>query len=210
MGTRKPARPAIKPSLWLGFLLAAMWLVFAGFCLWQWKYVPPEAKHNLGPQQWVVAFAAITAMSGWIVASVITVRNTVKQHTISTLLQSRLSATYMTYADKVSGHYIAYDLERKACPSLAKAPTDGIDEAALRYILNYFEFIAIGIRKGDLDEAMMKDSLRSILMKNVAMSRQWIDDCRSKSPRLYRHLAWLHSRWLPEEPQLQYFEVLHA
>lgn len=34
---------------------------------------------------------------------------------------------------------------------------------ALRYLLNYFEFIAVGIRYGDLDEVLLKNTLRSIL-----------------------------------------------
>jgi hypothetical protein len=206
MVTRKKLPKPRKPSRLLGFLLLALLFAFLSFSWWQSTLDEGDPK-LFGPQQWVVAFAAITAMVGWIIASIITMRNSIKQHTITTLLQSRLSATYMGYADKVSAHYVAYDEERKANPQLDREPSAGIDEAALRYILNYFEFVAIGIQRGDLDEGMLRDSLRSILIKNVAMSRSWIDAARKTAPRLYCNLAWLHARWAPQEVQLVSYDI---
>jgi Domain of unknown function (DUF4760) len=125
-------------------------------------------------------------------------RNSVRQHTITTLLQSRLSSTYMGYADKLGQHYTDYDKRRKDNPSIKESATDNVDIMALRYILNYFEFIAIGVIRGDLDEGMLKDSLRSILKKNVAMSRPWIKKSQLENPNLYINLLWLHDRWASE------------
>ncbi|WP_096664712.1 DUF4760 domain-containing protein [Polaromonas sp. AET17H-212] len=203
MATHKALRPSKKPSTLLGFLLFGVLVMFGVFCLWQMYLVPNDVAYNLGPSQWVVMFAAIAAICGWIIAAVVTIRNSVKQHTINTLLQSRLSATYMGYADKISAHYEAYDERRRLNPDLVEAPTDGVDKLALRYILNYFEFIAIGIRRADLDEGLLKDSLRSILKKNVAMSRLWIEEVREVNPLLYQNLAELHRRWCFDDTPLK-------
>ncbi|MCX8520736.1 MAG: DUF4760 domain-containing protein, partial [Rhodoferax sp.] len=104
---------------------------------------------------------------GWMLTNLINLRNSIRQHTITTLLQSRLSSTYMAYADRLSAHYADYEARKENNPALREGPTDKVDVLALRYILNYFEFIAIGIKRGDLDEGMLKDSLRSILIKNI-------------------------------------------
>lgn len=105
----------------------------------------------------------------------------------------------MGYADKVGAHYASYDKRKKKNPDLAEMPTDDIDEMALRYVLNYFEFLAIGIKRGDFDEDMLNDSLRGILKKNVTMSRMWIVNARKDNENLYMHVVWLHKRWHPKE-----------
>ncbi|KQO38100.1 hypothetical protein ASF19_20205 [Acidovorax sp. Leaf84] len=108
----------------------------------------------------------------------------------------------MSYADKVGTHYTAYDKRKRADPTIKEEPTDGIDEMALRYILNYFEFLAIGIKRGEFDEDMLRDSLRGILKKNTQMSRMWIAKARKDNPFLYIHVVWLHKRWHPDDTPL--------
>lgn len=204
MATLKAMRPNKRPSTKLGFLLLAILFFFLAFCLWQAYLVPNNAPYNLGPAQWVVMFATMAAICGWLFAAAVTIRSSVKQHTINTLLQSRLSTTYMLYADKISTHYEQYDTRKRADPAITERPTDHVDKLALRYILNYFEFIAIGVKRADLDEDLLRDSLRSILHKNVAMSREWIEEKRNENVLLYQNLAALHARWCPSETRLKY------
>lgn len=193
-----------RPGFVLGLLLTGLLVALSSFCYWQVFLLDAEAAERLTGQQWVLLLAAATATVGWIVTSWVNVRNSVKQHTINTLLQSRLSVEYMKHATAVGGHYKRYG-ERKKAGTLnnEEIPTDGVDEHSLQYILNYFEFIALGIRAGDLHEAMLKDSLRSIVARNVKMSKSWIDECRDDVPRLYENLGWLHHRWNPTEVQLK-------
>lgn len=194
MVTRKLTKPAIKPSQKLGFLFVAAcaWLVL--FLLWQ-GLAPRKSWGQLEAGHVVGILTALLAMCGWLFTNMINMRNSIRKHTIDTLLQSRLSSTYMRYADILSRHYTDYGARRKANPALRESPTDHVDEHALRYILNYFEFIAIGIRRGDLDEEMLRDSLRSILRKNVEMSSQWIRRAQIDNPNLFVNLLWLHRRW---------------
>lgn len=189
----------------LGLLLFMLLTLFGAFCYWQIYLLDAEAKERLTGQQWVLLLAASTATVGWIVTSWVNLRNSVKQHTINTLLQSRLSAEYMRHATKVGKHYQKFQ-ERKDSGLLDNAledATTNISEHSLQYVLNYFEFIALGIRAGDLHEAMLRDSLRSIVCRNVKMSVSWIDRCRVESPRLYENLGWLHNRWNPKDVQIK-------
>ncbi|WP_235579407.1 DUF4760 domain-containing protein [Pseudorhodoferax sp. Leaf274] len=169
---------------------------------WLRRTAPAEA---LDKQQIVVLLAAWLAVIGWITTAWTSIRNSVKQHTVNTLLQSRLSATYMERADRVNKFFGAYEAHHPLRTRDPDAdPTQGIagdDEEALRYILNYFEYIAIGVRHGDLHEAMLRASLRSILTKTTFYSRDWIErrvgggPSLSPNPLLYRNLRWLYLRW---------------
>lgn len=197
----RPFWSSIKPSSWLGFLLFMVWFVFFIFAVTQ--FIVAEEERLLEVHHWIVLGSVLAAVTGWVVSSIVTLRNSIRQHTIQTLLQTRLSATYMGYADKVSAHYMEYDKKLKDNPSEScQDPLDGIDEPSLRYILNYFEFIAVGIRYQDLNEKMLKDSMLSILKMNVNKSHDWIMASRTISNRHYSNLAWLHSRWCTEEKSL--------
>ncbi len=194
MVTRKRIKPAMKPSQKLGFFLAAVFAWLVVFLLWE--VVAPRDSFGQFKAEHVLSIStALLAMCGWLFTNMISMRNLIRKHTIDTLLQSRLSSTYMRYADILSRHYTDFDSRRKANPALRESPTDHVDVHALRYILNYFEFIAIGIKRGDLDDEMLRDSLKSILRKNVEMSIHWIRRAQLDNPKLYVNLLWLHHHW---------------
>lgn len=192
--TLERIRPSKKPSEMLGFLLCMLVGIAVAFTIWQLT-APKGAWGKLKTEHMLAAIGLAGAVSGWMATGWINLRNSIRQHTITTLLQSRLSATYMGYADELSKHYASFEARRKANPAMRESPTDNVNVLALRYILNYFEFIAIGIKRGDLDEDMLRDSLRSILRKNVEMSRTWIMASRVENKHFYSHVLWLHDRW---------------
>ncbi len=136
-------------------------------------------------------------MLGWSISSLVTILNSVKQHTINTLLQSRLSATYMGYADKVNNHFSEFAKANGLQPEGwgGMNPIDGIDKAALRYVMNYFEFISIGIRHGDLSGKMMRASLASILKNTFIFSNSFISESKKDQPRAFCNLIWLFDKW---------------
>lgn len=194
-----------KPSRVLGFLLFVV-LVMT-FLLISWQdtgmvlfYWPVKAQ-GIKQEQWPVMLAAVAAIAGWITTSIVTIRNSVKQHTINTLLQSRLSATYMDHVKAVNSAFSTMD--GKIIPltkeELRDTPAE-INLYSLGYLLNYLEFIAIGIRNFDLDERVMKSSLRGIVCSIVAVSKELIDSRRiaqtnGKTPTVYENLVWLNKRW---------------
>lgn len=184
-----------KPSYVLGFVFLGVVLTTAGFMYWQLWTLDSSHEWKLKPEHQIAALGVVAAVLGVLIAGWLSLHNSIRQHTITTLLDSRLSETYMRYADILSRHYSDYEARREKNPALREGPTDKVDILALRYILNYFEFIAIGVKRGDFDEETLRDSLRSILRKNVTMSMAWIRLEQSKNPRLYTNLMWLFHRW---------------
>lgn len=78
------------------------------------------------------------------------------------------------------------------------------DRDSLRLVLNYYEFIASGIRNGDFDEQMVKDSLRGTILNLYESCEEGIFKLRTNRRRvaLYEHLEWLHRRWERKPPKL--------
>ncbi len=78
-------------------------------------------------------------------------------------------------------------------------PIDGDPELvdAVRRVLNHYEFIAAGLRNGDFDEPLVKDTERSTIVNLYSGSKKYIWTLRNDRNRmsLYEHLEWLHARW---------------
>ena len=185
-----------RPSRVLGLLVCVELIIFATFIFWQITLSPTDPrKFNLS--QWVLPGAAMTAMLGWGVSALVTISNSVKQHSINTLLQSRLSATYMCYADLVNTTFnsFAKTYGYDATKWDGTDPVAEMDREALRYVLNYMEFIAIGVRHGDLNRTMMRSSLGSILKNTVIFSRSYIESSLVNQPRAFCNLLWLFNEW---------------
>jgi hypothetical protein len=176
-------------------VLCAATLLTILLCLWQ---VCLDRGHGfkLKGEHLLAAIGVTAAILVGLLAAWVSLHTSRRQHTVTTLLDSRLSETYMKYADILSKHYSDYEARLLANPALREKPTDKVDILALRYILNYFEFISIGVMRGDFDEGTLKDSLRSILRKNVSMSMAWIRLEQTNNQRLYINLMWLYQRWI--------------
>ena len=79
----------------------------------------------------------------------------------------------------------------------------------IKYLLNYLEFVAIAIRKGDLDENTMRESLGGMTDALVDLSYQYILYARGElgeddgylSSRAYENLLWLRQRWKDWTPR---------
>lgn len=150
-------------------------------------------KQEFVPTDWLPTITVCFAVAGWLVNSIVTIRNSVKQHTINTLLQSRLSKTYMDEGDAARAALQPY------VPKKLKAPADFIlnhkDRNSIDYVLNYIEFIAVGIMHGDLHEGVMKDSMRGIVTGFTGVTILYINELRKTRPRTFQHLMWLRKRW---------------
>jgi len=190
-------QPAIfRPSRVLGLLIGVEIIAFLGFVYWQGQLTYVDVL-KVGLPQWVILAGVLTAMLGWATTSLVTIKNSVKQHTINTLLQSRLSATYMGHADMLNQHFSEFSAVHGRDPAkwLGKDPVTDVNIPALRYVMNYFEFIAIGIRHGDLEEGMLRGSLGSILKNTVIFARSYIDKSIAGQPLAFCNLMWLNDRW---------------
>lgn len=192
-----------RPSRVLGLLLFAELVVFVLFAGWEliwfqftfFRHRPPA----LDTQKWILLITLASALTGWIITAMVTVRNSIKQHTINALLQSRLSATYMAHADVVNRNFLAPDGSlMPLLPSELEAQSDATQAKlnSLRYILNYIEFIAVGIRYGDLHESLLKSSLRGIVLNAFRFSEAYIKHSQKANMKAYENLVWLRNRWI--------------
>jgi hypothetical protein len=67
-------------------------------------------------------------------------------------------------------------------------------------VLNYFEFIAVGIRYGDLDESFLKEVMGGIITRMCSKASLYLAFIRDSKNglggvRTFEHLVWLNERW---------------
>ena len=173
--------------------------VFAGLFLFVRFYLKdPQAVPLLA----VVAYgAAAFALTGWVVQSWISIRNSRKQHTINVLFNTRLSPEYIQNTENIRA-YFPEESEIKL-KDLKEMPDRTVMES-VRFLLNYYEFVAVGIRHGDLDIRLIRDCLCSQLcifvdrcedvIRNVRNENQFWEPAPGKT-RLLRNLVWLRVKW---------------
>lgn len=213
MATHNSVRHQRKLSTTLSFFIVGLGIVFALIVGLQ-LVISDQSPLKFGEKTWLTFIATAVGVFTWFGTSLVSIRNSIKQHTITTLLQMRLSSTYMEHANKVASalsicRKIARPPFKHPCPKeilnsflLEDGSIDPKGELSLRYVLNYFEFLAIGVARGDFDERMLYDSLSSIFENNIAMTRSWIEQKRQADSDIYCHVAWLHDRWCPDALRL--------
>ena len=207
MVLKRLIRSLKRPGRLLGFLLFGELFLFFLFVFW---YACPWVTlkiFNHGPpilkiENWLFLIGIVSAITGWIVSSYITLRNSIKQHTINILLQSRLSATYMDVAKHINSKFFSPTSSRDPVSvDFLNDPVNQKDLEAFVYILNYLEFVAVGVRHGDIDEMVMKDTIRGILCGQFDKAKLFIMYQRGdngttvKSPKVFEHLVWLNNKW---------------
>lgn len=137
-----------------------------------------------------------------------------KQHTITILFETRLSEQFQVANRKrrqVFPEYkdIAYDdwnAARRAKTvdfygdkdAATKAQTMREGAESLQMMLNYYEFLAVGLRQDDLDEDLLKGTVRGIMCNLVDDSRLLISHLRKSDEKTFENLVWLYNRWRRE------------
>lgn len=144
---------------------------------------------------WVAYAGASIALLGLLTREYFALRAMRKQHTVSILLQSRLSTAFNERAKAmISGYPVMPTLSLVEIGDWVNpAKREALE--ALKYLLNYYEFIAIGVRTGDLDEDLLRKSLRSIVINLCTLGDAYIQHAQSANPSLFTNLIWLRDRW---------------
>lgn len=132
-----------------------------------------------------------------------TERQSRKQHTIKILFDTRLSAEFRQHLERRSWYFpegtevsVAKFKRCLKAPTKHGKPSPNRQSAeALRALLNYYEFIALGLKTGDLDEDMMKGSIRGIMCRLVADSVLVIRWYRTLDQRTFQHVTELYEKW---------------
>ena len=192
---------SIKPIYLMGFVILGVIVLAASGALWVLKF----KEHLLfwiipAPQitNWGILIAALVAMVGWLVTSIITTRNSIKQHTVTTLLQTRLSAEYMKHAAIVNNFF------EKTENTVDKDffANEEISEelkSSLSYIFNYVEFLSAGLRTGDFDHLLLRMTMKGIFKNLYQRCQCLLTSIREKNPNSMEHFVAVSEYWIKLE-----------
>lgn len=171
------------------FYITKHWLVFG------------ESAPILETRDWLFLIGLLAGIAGWVCSSYVTLRNSTKQHTFNIYVQSRLSSAYVETMKRVNVRFFAIGCVSGPIPfDVFSDPENAEIMHDIGIVLNYFEFIAVGILNGDLDESTLKKIMRGIIDNICSKASLYIDFVRDPKngvggARSFEHLLWLNERW---------------
>lgn len=195
----------IRASIQLLLILILLGLSFIDIMLWKAlfeKYTflnfDIQNKDNqFKTTALVTALAAIAAVFGWIFTSRVQIINTIRSHSVQVLMNSRNSTVYMAKVDEATK--IRRKLQDRGLTSLSAEEFRKLEheeKSAVSYLLNFLEFVAIGIRHNNLDEDLIRGSFKTILKSNYVLFSPVIGYLRTvDGEKIYDQLELLHKRW---------------
>lgn len=197
---------SIPPTRILLAFLASVVTFFVLFVFWEayitkyWLVFGLDAP-TLQTRDWLFLVGLISGIAGWVCSSLVTLRNSIKQHTVNTYVQSRLSSPYSETNKEVNLKHFSIGSDPNPIPeSFFKDPANAKAMHDVNTVLNYFEFIAVGIRHGDLDEVFLKDVMGGIITRMCLKASIYLAFIRNSEnglggTRTFEHLLWLNERW---------------
>ncbi|MGE0596722.1 MAG: DUF4760 domain-containing protein [Hyphomonadaceae bacterium] len=184
-------------------------------CAWSVTIIALVAS-EAGEVAVVAAVAGLTATIGWTFSSYITARNTQRQNTITLLLNMRHSEIYSRHFNNAylltlnaalrddHAHWYKLDLQVKWRNGDTMCDPTEAPQAAITvrsayqsviYVLNYFEFIAAGVRSGALDGGIVRETVLAHFHWLHTSFAAWIASERRHSSGPYENLIWLCERF---------------
>lgn len=143
-------------------------------------------------------FKNATVFAGVIVAviSVLTARSLARKKQAADLLFSSRNDDMLQKGLKhIREHHDAEDKNIRALADDAKYESDVC--TAIRYVLNHFEHVSIGIKADIYDEQMLKDGWYNLVIGVYKKTRPLVEAIREKkqSNTLLQEFEWLAKRW---------------
>ena len=158
----------------------------------------PEANHKLLNDTAIAALVgASLATTGWLYTARRARSLSRKQHTVNVMLQASFDADFREASSKIRPY-----LKAGNCPDDDLTKENDEVREAFRRVLNHYEFVAAGLRNGDFDENLVRDSERGAILLLFRACKQLIYKIRDDRSRLsiYEHLEWLNRRWDEKPP----------
>jgi hypothetical protein len=139
---------------------------------------------------------SILVSIGWVVTSEVNIGNSRRQHTITLITQHVFDAQRAANRDIIKKTLPSF--ESKLLPTL---PIDFDDETspllkAIDLELNFYEFLAVGVASGNLDESLMRQSLGSQFIAFYVQVEAYIAHWRAKNTKTWRELSLMYTRWI--------------
>lgn len=160
--------------------------------------------------------------AGWWTQSTINRSSQRKSHTLNLIMNQRFSDLYMRKNDdlvKAFGMNVTvhpdwsdkvFTLKEQSKPSFQKPSyaseyfsyVQGVK--GLSYLLNFYEFAAVGILKGDLDDKMMRECFSGAVCRIEKRAFFLIRYSISKDPHAYENFIKLITKWGSESLVVKY------
>jgi len=187
-----------KPALKIFVTAAAITVVAVAGLLKIWPYYNPAnpATYTLASAS-AGLLAVCAAAIGWAIAAWMSYRNARVQHTINFVSNRFTNETFSknaaAFADRFTGKTI--NTELVTTMSTSSDEKDILAVQALRYFVNYFEFVSVGIICGDLDEEIVRRSLRGNLIFYADRCMPYIRELQATNPKSLEHLTTIRDHF---------------
>lgn len=146
----------------------------------------------------ILLLGTLTAILGWLFSTRSQVISNRRNHSMQLLIESRLSERYMQSVNAISNIANEY---RYLNPNKDKLVIEYYNALSIEqknsilYMLNYCEFVSVGIRFGDLDEQLMLNTFGSMLKTNYEFSQVVIEHKQQEKKSHFEHVTALYKRW---------------
>jgi hypothetical protein len=158
---------------------------------------------NPNPNEYPLFTAAVgliavaVAAVGWAFAAWVAHRNSRLQHTINIVFTrfaqapfaDNLKRFHKTFGFDPLPRVTRADIEHAERPEASDEERDAAQ--AVKFILNYFEFISMGVLKGDLDIEVIRRTLRGNMLYYFDKTAPLIVEARKSNPKSMEHYAEL-------------------
>jgi len=133
---------------------------------------------------------------GWIVTSEVNIGNSRRQHTITLITQHAFDPQRAANRDVIKRTLPNYRTKLHADTVIDfDDETSGLLKA-IDLELNFYEFLAVGVVSGNLDESLIKQSLGSQFAAFYVQVEEYVAHWRRKNDKTWRELSRMYTRWL--------------
>lgn len=195
--------PYLSHMFWAGTGLL-LTLFFVLVVIISLKYMDSSADFS---NLLLIVITITIAIAGWFVQHQISSHNSRTGHTLNVLLQMRLSEEFQSnarivkknYPNMVYRHILKSDVSlyftkvEEKRNKLEKEKMEAI--ASQIYLLNYYEFLAYGIKSKSLDEELLYQVLRGVIDDICKRSEFIIEEQQRGQQNAFKHILELSNRW---------------
>ena len=133
---------------------------------------------------------------GWIVTSEVNIGNSRRQHTITLITQHAFDAQRAANRDIIKQSLPSFRTRLQPGPTIDFDDENATLLKAIDLELNFYEFLAVGVASGNLDERLIRESLGSQFKAFYIQVEAYIAHWRAKNDKTWRELSRMYTRWL--------------
>lgn len=189
----------IRNPVELGMLIAFVLVI--GACIgaaWLYGKIDLDDPGSYPILSGFVGFCAVVAAAlGWGFTGWVAHRNNRAKHTLDVVAarfaQPAFGQALASFNVGFAGKRI--DKALIADYSVSKNEQDRDALQGLRYLVNYFEFIAVGVLEGELDDRIVRKTLRGNLIYVYDRCAIYIGEVQRDNPRTLEHFTLLRAHY---------------